>query len=206
MTNKNKTMKRLLDFNKFINEGVVNETEMPAEGGIIIMTEGGTMKQGVPYILLNPSSLVFSMTTPKGRSYMTFDDDATENGEVSIGGKDFSNLAKMTKDDVIAKTPSDCQSKAYEILLTAYAMLTGKSLDQGVDPKFMGALVKSILMVSKNNETKTMIVKNSRFKSFVSGIMNTSTPTAAKTSMGNLANIESLETDQVFKAVRAGIA
>ena len=198
-------MKRLLDFSKFVNEGVVNETEMPAEGGIMIMTEGGTIKQGVPYIIVDPSSLRFSVNTRTERSYVTFDDDSTENGDVSIGGQNLSNRATPAKEEAIAKTPSDCQSKAYEILLTIYSTFK-PSQGQGIDLKFMEALVKSILMVSKNNTTKTMIVKNSRFKSFISGIVNTPSEAAAKASMGRLANMDGIEVDQIFKAVRAGIA
>jgi hypothetical protein len=198
-------MKRLLDFSKFVNEGVVNETEMPAEGGIMIMTEGGAIKQGVPYIIVDPSSLRFSVNTRTERSYVTFDDDTTENGDVSIGGQNLSNRAAPAKEEAIAKTPSDCQSKAYEILLTIYSTFK-PSQGQGIDLKFMESLVKSILMVAKNNTTKTLIVKNSRFKSFVSGIVNTPTEAAAKASMGRLANMDGIEVDQIFKAVRAGIA
>jgi hypothetical protein len=198
-------MKRLLDFSKFVNEGVVNETEMPAEGGIMIMTEGGTIKQGVPYIIVDPSSLRFSVIIQEQNVRVTFDDDSTENGDVSIGGQNLSNRATPAKEEAIAKSPSDCQSKAYEILLTIYSTFK-PSQGQGIDLKFMEALVKSILMVSKNNTTKTMIVKNSRFKSFVSGITNTPTEAAAKASMGRLANMDGIEVDQIFKAVRAGIA
>jgi hypothetical protein len=70
----------------------------------------------------------------------------------------------------------------------------------------MESLVKSILMVAKNNTTKTLIVKNSRFKSFVSGIVNTPTEAAAKASMGRLANMDGMEVDKIFTAVKAGIA
>lgn len=199
-------MKRILDFSKFVNEGVINESEpMAAEGGILIMTEGGVIKNDVPYIQLDPSDLKFSIKTKKDRSYVVFDDDATEDGKVYVGGQDLSNMAKKTKDEAIAKSPSDCQSKAYEILLTIYSVFK-PTQGAAIDTNFMEALVKSILMVSKNNTTKTMIVKNSRFKSFISGIVNTPSEAAAKASMGRLANMDGMEVDKIFKAVKAGIA
>ena len=199
-------MKRILDFSKFVNEGVINESEpMTAEGGILIMTESGIIKNDVPYILPYPADLKFYIRTKKDRSYVAFDDDATQDGKVYVGGQDLSNMAKKTKDEVIAKSPSDCQSKAYEILLTIYSVFK-PTRGEAIDTNFIEALVKSILMVSKNNTTKTMIVKNSRFKSFVSGIVNTPSEAAAKASMGSLANMDGMEIDKIFKAVKAGIA
>ena len=195
-------MKRILDFSKFVNEGVINESEpMTAEGGILIMTEGGVIKNDVPYIQLNPSDLKFSLKTKKDRSYVVFDDDTTQDGKVYVGGQDLSNMAKKTKDEAIAKSPSDCQSKAYEILLTIYSVFK-PTRGEAIDTNFIEALVKSILMVSKNNTTKTMIVKNSRFKSFVSGIVHTPSEAAAKASMGRLAILDGMEVDKIFKAVK----
>lgn len=117
----------------------------------------------------------------------------------------ISSLPSNSKKIEIAKTPQDCKSKTYEILLTIYGILTDKSVEQDLDLEFITSLVKSIKIMSNDKTINTLFNDNSRFKSFLYGIKTILTTSSAKASMGDFSRIENLDIEKILNTVREGI-
>ena len=69
-------MKRIQDFNTFINENFLNEAEeMDGFGGIKILSGGGELKDKVPYFTVMDTHVEFSKREGLKRAQLEFRSD-----------------------------------------------------------------------------------------------------------------------------------
>lgn len=213
-------MLKLLDFESFINES--NMIGGPGPKFIPIPTSNprliayiGSPEQDIQddkfYIStsLDDIKIMRSFKSPVKLVSVNFngDDNSVREKGLDIKGGIYINtlnpLNPLPEPHVfICKNNSQCSSLAYEVLGNIIFGLETKQ-----DYSLISDIVKTFDTISKHNDARTALSKNTSFKSFLMGLRNITQLSEVKASLGQLSSLDkgSLDPQALLVAVRKGL-
>jgi hypothetical protein len=183
-------MRYIKIFEEFFSGNKLNESkEVPLPGGFINLhtddsnsseSSSSSLEPGVLYFITNLTDPSKHMGTPltlditrhenKGSVTLTFPSEnwAEDQKNINLSGSNYDKLIKSGKNDepaILAKTPEEATSKAYEIL--GYLSNVAGSFG---DPKTIGNLIRAFFEIRKLYPAYA--TKNLFLKGFLQGIIN----------------------------------